>query len=225
MRQAYPTMEFEKVVESGYFADTHNSVYREIVKRGLDIALVLLVALPVVTVLAVLCLLIARDGSSPFYFQTRVGRNGRSFRMWKLRSMVPQADLMLQDYLARNPAARMEWDARQKLRHDPRITRIGRLIRKTSLDELPQLFNVLRGDMSLVGPRPMLPEQRALYPGLAYYALRPGITCFWQISVRNESNFAERAKFDTSYFRELSLATDAKVILKTVGVVLKGTGC
>ncbi|WP_238363813.1 sugar transferase [Mesobacterium pallidum] len=224
MRQAYSSMEFERVVDSGFFSDAHNAAYRDILKRALDVVLVLLVALPVLTVVMALSLLIARDGTSPFYFQERVGKNGRTFRMWKLRSMVANADQLLEEYLTRNPAARLEWDLTQKLKHDPRITPIGRLIRKSSLDELPQLFNVLRGDMSLVGPRPMLPEQRRIYPGLAYYALRPGITGFWQTSVRNESNFAERAKFDTSYFRELSLGTDIKVILKTVRVVLRGTG-
>lgn len=224
MRQAYSSMEFEQVVDTGYFSDAHNAAYRDILKRALDVAIVLLVALPVLLVLMVLSVLIARDGASPFYFQERVGRNGQTFRMWKLRSMVPNADRMLDDYLSRNPAARLEWDLTQKLKVDPRITAIGRIIRKSSLDELPQLFNVLRGDMSIVGPRPMLPEQRAIYPGLAYYALRPGITGFWQTSVRNESNFAERAKFDTAYFRDLSLGTDIKVIFKTVRVVVHGTG-
>lgn len=224
IRQAYPSMEFERVVDTGFFSDSHNAVYRDVIKRALDIAIVLLVALPVVLVLAVLCVFIALDGKSPFYTQQRVGKNGRGFRMLKLRSMVPNADSQLQAYLDQNVAARIEWDATQKLKHDPRITKIGRIIRKTSLDELPQLWNVLIGDMSIVGPRPMLPEQRTMYPGLAYYALRPGITGYWQISVRNESNFAERANFDTSYFRELSLVTDFAVMLRTFTVVLRGTG-
>ncbi len=145
--------------------------------------------------------------------------------MWKLRSMVADADSLLEAHLAANPAARAEWDRSQKLRSDPRITVLGRIIRKTSLDELPQLWNVLRADMSLVGPRPMLPEQRILYPGTAYYALRPGITGFWQISVRNESSFAQRAKFDAAYLRQMSLKTDILVMLRTVRVVLCGTGC
>lgn len=224
IRQSYPSMEFEKVVDTGFFSAEHSTVYRDAAKRALDIAIVLFVALPVMAVLGVLALFIARDGASPFYTQDRIGRNGTRFRMLKLRSMVPDADKKLQGYLAQNVAARIEWDATQKLKKDPRITPIGRLIRKTSLDELPQLWNVLVGDMSIVGPRPMLPEQRGLYPGLAYYALRPGITGYWQISVRNESNFAERATFDTSYFRELSLWTDISVMLRTFRVVLRGTG-
>ncbi len=200
------------------------TIYRVYLKRGLDIVLVLLAALPTVLVLGVLCLVIIRDGASPFYRQLRVGRHGRSFRMWKLRSMVPNADRLLEAYLADNPVARAEWDPRQKLEHDPRITRIGRLIRATSLDELPQLWNVLRGDMSLVGPRPMMVSQTSIYPGTAYYALRPGITGYWQTSVRNESSFVQRADFDTQYLRDLSIGTDLALMARTVRVVVKGTG-
>ena len=99
------------------------------------------------------------------------------------------------------------------------------MLRKTSLDELPQLWNVLKGDMSLVGPRPMMVDQQALYPGSAYYALRPGLTGFWQVSVRHESSFAERAQYDAAYLSEMTLAQDLTVICKTVGVVTKAKGC
>jgi lipopolysaccharide/colanic/teichoic acid biosynthesis glycosyltransferase len=199
--------------------------YADHAKRGLDIVLVLLAAPLALMIVALLCPFIMRDGGSPFFFQERVGRNGRMFRMWKLRSMVTDAEARLDAYLDACPERRREWDTHQKLRHDPRITRIGRFIRKSSLDEVPQLWNVLRGDMSVVGPRPMMPSQRALYPGTAYYALRPGITGFWQVSVRNESSFSQRAEFDTRYFRDLSLITDLSVMLRTVRVVLCGTGC
>ncbi len=200
-------------------------VYRHWFKRLLDIVVVLLALPTVLLVLLPLCLLIAMDGHSPFYRQARLGRNGKVFHMWKLRSMVPDAEAKLQAYLDACPKARREWDHSQKLRHDPRITAIGALIRKSSLDELPQLFNVLRGDMSLVGPRPMMVDQRALYPGSAYYAMRPGITGIWQTSARNESSFSERAIFDARYFRELSFATDLRLIGRTFRVVLRGTGC
>jgi lipopolysaccharide/colanic/teichoic acid biosynthesis glycosyltransferase len=144
--------------------------------------------------------------------------------MWKLRTMVDNADERLEAYLEANPEARSEWDSSQKLKDDPRITRVGRMLRRTSLDELPQVLNVLTGDMSLVGPRPMMPSQRTLYPGSAYYRLRPGITGSWQVTDRNDSTFADRARFDTAYERELSLATDVKILLATVRVVLRGTG-
>lgn len=141
----------------------------------------------VLPILLILGFMIARDGGPVLYCQNRIGRGGRIFRIWKLRTMVINADAALEDYLASDPAARAEWNEHQKLRKDPRITPAGRLIRKTSLDELPQLWNVLTGDMSLVGPRPMMPSQTRLYPGRAYYRLRPGLTGFWQISHRNET--------------------------------------
>lgn len=200
-------------------------LYRNAFKRLLDIAAIL-GALPVVLpVVMILGLLVALDGGSPFYAQMRVGRHGRRFRMWKLRSMVMDADARMAEYLAANTEAREEWDRTQKLREDPRITRLGRFLRKSSLDELPQLWNVLTGDMSLVGPRPMMIAQQAIYPGTAYFALRPGITGFWQTAGRNRTTFAARAAYDTRYDEALSLATDVAILLRTVAVVLRGTGC
>lgn len=200
------------------------SLYRDGPKRGVDLALALLVLPAVVLVILLLALAIMLDGGQPFYSQTRLGRGGRSFRLWKLRTMVPDADARLRDHLSQDPAAQAEWDVTQKLKSDPRITRVGRVLRRTSLDELPQLWNVLRGDMSLVGPRPILPSQRSLYPGRAYFALRPGITGLWQVSKRNETSFAERASFDADYHRRLSFALDARVLLATVRAVLGATG-
>jgi len=201
-----------------------SGLYRDHLKRVLDLGMVILAAPIVLIVVAVLALLVRRDGGPAFYWQNRVGQNGRIFRCWKLRSMVVDAESQLAAHFARDPAARAEWDTHQKLKRDPRITPLGRLIRKTSLDELPQLWNVFRGEMSLVGPRPMLPEQRALYPGEAYYQLRPGLTGFWQISDRNDSSFAARAGYDARYNARLSLLTDMLVLLTTAWVVLRGTG-
>lgn len=199
--------------------------YSDVVKRGFDSAVVVIFAPFVVLVVALLAALVAMEGGKPFYSQQRIGRNGRHYRMWKLRSMVPDAERKLDEYLAQNPAAKAEWDAHQKLKNDPRITRVGQIIRKTSLDELPQLWNVLKGDMSLVGPRPMMVDQQKDYPGTAYYALRPGITGSWQVSDRHESTFAARARYDAEYLRDLSLSTDMNILARTVGVVLRGTGC
>jgi exopolysaccharide production protein ExoY len=199
-------------------------LYSVVLKRGIDVLAVLL-SLPVILpLIVILALLISLDGYSPFYRQKRLGRNGRIFTLWKLRSMVHGADARLEAYLSANPAARAEWTLTQKLRGDPRITGIGRVLRKSSVDELPQLWNVLRGDMSLVGPRPMMPEQAPLYPGTAYYTLRPGITGSWQVSARNDSSFADRAHFDTAYERQVSVTTDFAILLATVRVVLRGTG-
>ncbi|MCB2114970.1 MAG: sugar transferase [Rhodobacteraceae bacterium] len=201
-----------------------HGLYRNYIKRLFDIAAVLASSIIVLPVVLVLAMIVATDGSSPFYWNDRVGKGGRTFRMLKLRTMVPNADAMLQEYLDRNAEARLEWDSTQKLKTDPRITRIGRILRKTSIDELPQLWNVLIGDMSLVGPRPMMPNQRSLYHGLAYYALRPGVTGPWQISDRNESAFSKRAEFDSQYDATVSLGVDLRILFATVAVVFRGTG-
>jgi len=194
-------------------------------KRLLDIMLVVL-ASPIISVtIAILAVLVALDSGKPFYCQDRVGKGGRIFRMWKLRSMVHNADEQLEQHLQDNPAARTEWDMNQKLSDDPRITRLGKTLRAASLDELPQLWNVLIGDMSLVGPRPMMPSQKHLYPGQAYFRMLPGITGPWQVSKRNKSTFADRAKFDYDYEHALSLTTDLRLLLKTVSVVFNRTGC
>lgn len=224
LRRVLPGAEIETLVEAAFSTPRHNVLYRDRIKRVLDIALVLLAAPVVLVVLLVCSALVAVDGGSPFYTQPRVGRFGRHFRMWKLRSMVVDADARLESYLAGNPAARREWDHSQKLRNDPRVTKIGSFLRKTSLDELPQLWNVLTGDMSIVGPRPMLVEQQAMYPGSAYFALRPGITGYWQVTARNESSFAERAAYDAEYLRKVSFAQDTLVMWKTLSVVTRGTG-
>lgn len=201
------------------------SFYKSVGKRILDLVLLTLSApvwLPVIGVAALIIWVTERE--QPFYSQLRVGRGGKTFRLWKLRTMVVDADARLEACLAANPEARAEWDATQKLKKDPRITAFGAFLRKTSLDELPQLFNVVTGDMSIVGPRPIMVNQRALYPGDRYYQLRPGLTGLWQVSERNESEFTDRVRFDDVYSRVLSLKTDLGVMSKTFGVVLRGTG-
>ena len=201
-----------------------HTFYGKHLKRALDVTLILL-SLPIVLPLMALCaVLLLLSGSRPFYSQPRVGRNGEHFRIWKLRTMVHDADETLDCYLEQNPAARLEWDATQKLRNDPRITKLGRLLRKTSLDELPQLLNVLTGSMALVGPRPMLVAQQSKYPSQTYYTMRPGITGLWQVSDRNDCSFAHRAAYDDAYYQSISFKTDLKILLKTINVVIKATG-
>jgi exopolysaccharide production protein ExoY len=199
-------------------------IYRNVIKRLIDLLLVVATSVVTIPLIAILALIVASDGSAPFYRSARVGRRGRNFQMVKLRTMVPDAEGMLERYLNENPSAQLEWDSTQKLKRDPRITRFGHFLRKTSLDELPQLWNVFTGDMSLVGPRPMMPSQRPMYDGLAYYYLRPGITGTWQVSGRNQVEFSKRAEFDRDYDRRLSFSTDAALVLRTLAVVLKGTG-
>ena len=199
-------------------------LYRNGLKRAFDIVFALLAGLFVAPALLVLCAVIARDGHSPIYWSPRVGRGGRIFRMMKLRTMVHDADARLDAHLEADPEAASEWRATQKLKNDPRTTSLGLLLRKSSVDELPQLWNVLIGNMSVVGPRPMMPHQRSLYLGRAYYDLRPGLTGPWQVSDRNHCTFAKRAEYDERYDGALSLATDLGLIFRTVGVVLRGTG-
>lgn len=205
------------------FSD-ERSFYLNVTKRVFDILVVLLFAPIVVPIILLMAVIVAFDGRNPFYSQLRVGKDGKSFRIWKIRTMVSDADQTLERHLEENPDARAEWDLHQKLKDDPRITRVGRLIRKSSLDELPQLANVLSGSMSLVGPRPMMVCQSALYHGAAYYKLQPGITGLWQISDRNEVSFAERARYDDIYGRTVSLRTDIITLWRTIFVVFRGTG-
>lgn len=197
-------------------------------KRLFDLSLIAL-ALPALMPLFILIVGITLlQGGKPFYSQLRVGQGGRLFRCWKIRTMVPNAEAVLQSLIASNPVIAAEWNRNQKLAKDPRITRIGAILRKTSLDELPQLFNVLNGTMSLVGPRPFMPEQQALYgegrADVAYYRVRPGITGPWQTGRRNAGSFSERVLFDSRYARRVSLAEDLSILLRTVGVVLRATG-
>lgn len=205
-------------------APRRGGIYRRGAKRALDILAILAAAPVAIPLVAGLAILVARKGGRPFYTQERLGKGGKVFRMWKLRSMVTDADARMESYLADNPEARAEWDSTQKLKNDPRITPFGQFLRRSSLDELPQLWNVLKGDMSLVGPRPMMVNQKSIYPGTAYYRLRPGITGYWQTAGRNKTTFEARAEFDAAYEAEVTLMTDLRILVRTVGVVLKGTG-
>lgn len=201
-------------------------LYERYGKRSLDIALVL-VSLPLTLPVIVFCAFaLWLESGLPFYRQDRLGRGGQRFRLLKLRTMVRDADQMLDRVLAADPGLRAEWEATQKLKQDPRITPVGAILRATSLDELPQIWNVLLGQMSLVGPRPMMPEQLPLYGDpKSYMALRPGITGLWQVSVRNDDRFDHRCAVDATYRRSLGFVADIKLMVRTIGVVVRRTGC
>jgi|Cruoilmetagenom7_1024161.scaffolds.fasta_scaffold00125_46 lipopolysaccharide/colanic/teichoic acid biosynthesis glycosyltransferase len=195
-------------------------------KRILDILGSLILLVSTAPVIAAFWLLIRRDGGTGFYGQQRVGRGGRIFTCWKLRSMCIDAEARLADLIARDPTAAAQWLTEQKLQDDPRITPLGRTIRRYFIDELPQLFNVLRGEMSFVGPRPFIPSQEGLYQGdvVGYYAMRPGMTGLWQVSSREDNEFISRVDHDARYAREVSLRTDLNILLSTVRVVVDGKG-
>jgi exopolysaccharide production protein ExoY len=176
--------------------------------------------------LAVAAAILLRERGPVFYAQERIGHGGRPFRCLKFRTMVRDADAQLAALLARDPAARAEWEATRKLTHDPRISCIGNVLRKTSLDELPQFLNVLRGQMSVVGPRPIVAEEAEFYRDdfLAYKAVRPGITGIWQVSGRSNTTYAERVAMDVHYVAHQSLWLDIGIVARTVSAVVLQVG-
>jgi exopolysaccharide production protein ExoY len=199
-------------------------------KRGFDIVLaaaMLLFLLPLAVLIAGLIGL----GGQPIFFRShRIGRGGRRFAMYKFRTMEFDAERRLQTYLANNPQARLDYEARYKLKGDPRVTRLGRFLRQFSLDELPQLINVLKGEMSLVGPRPRLLREIAdaeRYNARhfeAYYLCRPGMTGLWQVSGRSDTDYHTRIRLDAIYVRQMSLLQDLAILAQTIPVVLLGRG-
>lgn len=168
-------------------------------------------------IIGVLCWIVRRDGAPGLFLHTRIGREGRPFSCFKIRTMLPDAEELLAEHLASNQTAAEEWQRTQKLTNDPRTTPIGRILRKTSLDELPQIWNVLRGDMSFVGPRPITQNELARYGLYApqYLSLKPGITGHWQVYGRENGCYTERLRLDTAYAQKITLALDLSLIVRT----------
>lgn len=196
-------------------------------KRVLDLSLGFF-ALPVLLVACiVLWVLNLRSNQKTIFTQPRVGKDGKIFNCFKFQTMVNDAEKVLEDLCQSDPGVKTEWDEFQKLKNDPRITKVGRFLRKTSLDELPQVFNVLLGNMSVVGPRPFMESQTEMYVaggGTHYFAIKPGLTGNWQIDGRGNTSFLTRISYDRRYFRRMSLKEDVRIIGKTVGVLLKANG-
>ena len=197
-------------------------------RRALDVAAAsagLLLLSPLL--LSIAAMVRATEGGGPaLYGHARIGRDGRVFRCWKFRTMVVDGDAVLARALAADPLARAEWDATRKLRVDPRVTRLGRVMRRLSIDELPQLINVLRGDMSLVGPRPVVADELDRYGRSATYYLRvrPGLTGLWQISGRSDTSYRRRVAFDRYYVTHRTLRGDIAILVRTVPVVCFAQG-
>jgi Undecaprenyl-phosphate galactose phosphotransferase WbaP len=194
-----------------------------LMKRAFDLVVASLALLVLSPLMITVGFLIRRDGGPVFYSQPRVGQYGRIFPCLKFRSMKVDADQALQKHLEENPEAASEWQQFQKLKNDPRITKFGDFIRRTSIDELPQLFNVIRGEMSLVGPRPIMQGQESYYEDdfVCYEMVRPGITGPWQVSGRNQLTFKQRVALETWYSRNWSLWLDIVIMLKTIPALLK----
>jgi exopolysaccharide production protein ExoY len=198
-----------------------------LVKRGFDIlgAIAGLVLLsPLLLLLALLVKL--SDGGSVLYGHRRIGRGGRVFHCLKFRTMVENGDKVLADHFAACPESREEWLATRKLKNDPRVTRVGQVLRKLSLDELPQIINILQGDMSIVGPRPVVKDELDIYGSCAVFYLksRPGLTGLWQISGRSDVSYDNRVALDRYYVENWSFAADLLIIMKTIPVVCTSKG-
>jgi len=193
-------------------------------KRLMDVAIAsvaLVLASPVMVAVAACTL--ATGGGPIIFAHRRIGFSGKPFYCYKFRTMRPDAAQALERYLADNPEAAREWRERKKLKHDPRVTLLGKLLRVSSLDELPQFVNVLRGEMSCIGPRPVVADELQLYGGSAadYLSARPGITGLWQVSGRNSIGYADRVLLDSQYVRDWSLRRDLMILLRTVFAVIR----
>jgi Undecaprenyl-phosphate galactose phosphotransferase WbaP len=203
------------------------SFHYRIVKRFLDIALILLASPIIVPVLLLIAVAVRLSSPGPVFFtHRRIRAHGSFFSMWKFRTMCQNSAEILDAHLAANPAARAEWLRTHKLRNDPRITPIGNFLRRTSLDELPQLWNVLTGSMSLVGPRPIVAAEVEKYGEhfADYCRVKPGITGLWQVSGRSEVTYDQRVKLDATYAREWSLSQDALILARTFTSVVNQNG-
>ena len=203
---------------------TQNPPLGGFAKRAVDVfvaAVALVLLLPLMALIAAAVRLTM--GGPVLFGHSRVGHNGQTFRCYKFRTMVTEADAVLRNYLAVNPQAAKEWAETRKLRNDPRITFLGHFLRKTSIDELPQLINVLRGEMSCVGPRPIVADELAHYGEHAahYFRARPGLTGAWQVSGRTSLRYAERVALDVEYVRKWSIWQDFRILLKTIPAVLQ----
>jgi exopolysaccharide production protein ExoY len=212
------------VHESRYALPDHPIRYAY--KRVLDILGALLLGIVFFPLILAVTVLLRREGGPIIFRHRRIGRNGETFDCLKFRSMVPNADRVLRDLLELHPQLKAEWLRDHKLRDDPRITAIGRFLRRTSLDELPQLWNVIRGEMSLVGPRPVVREELLRYGRHLhrYLAAKPGITGLWQVTGRNDTDYRRRVVLDVYYVRRQTIILDLYILLKTTQVVLGGSG-
>lgn len=201
----------------------------EIIKRLMDIVLSTLAIVILSPLYLLISYLIKLEGEGPIiYKQKRVGKGGKEFWIYKFRTMYADAEERLNELLEKYPDLKREWEQRRKLKNDPRITKIGKILRRTSMDELPQFWNVLKGDMSLVGPRPIVKEELEKHYGdraKHYTKVKPGITGYWQVSMRNEhESYEDRVKMELWYIEHRSLWLDLKILLRTAQAVLKGHG-
>lgn len=216
-----------RVSEANSSEKSHNKAKVRLSKRVFDLVFaVILVVFFSPFILGVAAIIWFADRSSVLFAHERIGLNGKTFKCLKFRTMCLDADVKLERLLQSDPAAREEWEQSQKLANDPRLTSVGLILRKTSLDELPQLWNVLRGEMSMVGPRPIVADEAKHYGSVFadYKSVLPGLTGAWQVSGRSNTTYEERVALDADYIKKASLVLDTKIVLKTVWVVIAGKG-
>ena len=207
------------------YAPPHPSIH-DVLKRTFDVLGATLLGIVFSPLIVAIAVLLRREGGTVIFRHRRVGRDGKAFDCLKFRSMAPDADRILHELLEVHPELKAEWLRDHKLRDDPRVTAVGRFLRRTSLDELPQLWNVIRGEMSLVGPRPVVREELLRYGRCAciYLSARPGVTGLWQVNGRNNTDYRRRVVLDVYYVRRQNLLLDLYILSKTTLVVLGGSG-
>ena len=221
--------EEEEQVKPIIFVSKKQNIAFRFIKRTIDIlaGIVGIILLIPITLVVALIRVIKKENDGPmFYEQLRIGKNGKQFRMYKFRSMCMNADDTLKEYLENNKEAKKEYNKYKKLKYDPRITKVGKVLRATSLDEFPQFINVLKGEMSLVGPRPYLPREKndmGKYYNIII-KIKPGVTGPWQIRGRSNISFEDRLKIDAEYIQKMSITNDVKMVLKTLTKVVKKDG-
>lgn len=220
-------MNTNDITLEGNVVKERSKVLYKVIKRTFDIVVSLvgcIFLLPIIIIVKI-SYLISKDYNSIFYTQTRIGKNGKEFKLYKFRSMIPNADEVLKKLL-KNPIYKDEWERNQKLENDPRITKMGKILRKTSLDELPQMINVLKGDMSMIGPRPLVKGELDAHHGnhAIYESVRPGISGWWAVNGRSATTYEKRLELEYYYCENCSLILDIKCFFMTITTVLHKRG-
>ncbi|EEY91617.1 undecaprenyl-phosphate galactose phosphotransferase [Acinetobacter junii SH205] len=195
-------------------------------KRVFDLSFAIILFIVLLPLFLLFSIIVKVDGGSAFYGHERVGKNGQKFKCLKFRSMASNSQELLQNLLASDPISYEEWHSTYKLKNDPRVTRIGHFLRKSSLDEMPQLINIIKGEMSFVGPRPVTQDELTRYKDnvIYYLAVTPGLTGLWQVSGRNDIDYETRVSLDTQYVKNWSFSQDLKILAKTFIIVILGKG-
>lgn len=220
-------MNTNDITLEGNVVKERSKILYKVIKRTFDIVVSLvgcIFLLPIIIIVKI-SYLISKDHNSIFYTQTRIGKNGKEFKLYKFRSMIPNADKVLKKLL-KNPIYKDEWERNQKLENDPRITKMGKILRKTSLDELPQMINVLKGDMSMIGPRPLVKGELDAHHGnhAIYESVRPGISGWWAVNGRSATTYEKRLELEYYYCENCSLILDIKCFFMTITTVLHKRG-